>query len=278
MIFLCLAILSSSAISLLMRVSTDKISARLSMLGFNYLTCALLSAAYAGFDLLCPEIPGFSATVALGVVGGFFFLGGFVLCQWNSANNGIVLTSIFMKLGLLVPMALSVLVFREMPTLPQIIGFILALGAIILINLGNSEAGGRFRWQLPVMLLLCGGSDAMSKVFEVLGTEELSDQFLFYTFAMALALCAGLVIFKKERPGIRELLFGTAIGVPNFFSSKFLLLALGELPAVVVFPSFSVATMLIVTMVGVLFFKERLRKFQWAALAGIIVALVLLNI
>jgi multidrug transporter EmrE-like cation transporter len=183
-----------------------------------------------------------------------------------------------MKLGLLVPMALSVLVFREMPTLPQIIGFVLALGAIVMINLGNSEAGGRFRWQLPVMLLLCGGSDAMSKVFEVLGTEALSDQFLFYTFAMALALCAGLVIFKKERPGIRELLFGTAIGVPNFFSSKFLLLALGELPAVVVFPSFSVATMLIVTMVGVLFFKERLRQFQWVALAGIIVALVLLNI
>ena len=48
MLFLCLAILSSSAISLLMRISAGKTSAKLSMLGCNYLVCALLGAVYAG--------------------------------------------------------------------------------------------------------------------------------------------------------------------------------------------------------------------------------------
>jgi multidrug transporter EmrE-like cation transporter len=47
---------------------------------------------------------------------------------------------------------------------------------------------------------------------------------------------------------------------------------------VVVFPSFSIATMLIVTMAGVVFFKERLHIRQWLALAAIIAALLLLNI
>ena len=84
--------------------------------------------------------------------------------------------------------------------------------------------------------------------------------------------------YKKEHPGLPELFFGAVIGVPNFFSSKFLLGALTKLPAVVVFPSFSVGTMLLVTLSGVIVFKERLSKLQWFALTTIIAALILLNI
>lgn len=278
MLFLCLAILSSAAISLLMRISADRIRAKLSMLSVNYLICSLLGAAYAGFDLLCPEVSGFSFTVILGIVSGILFLGGFVLFQWNTAKNGVVLSSIFMKLGLLVPILFSVLVFHEVPTWTQIVGFCIAVVAIILINFKSEKEGSRFHWQLLAMLLMCGGADAMAKVFEVMGPATLSNQYLYYTFTVALALCIALVIYNKERPGLREFLFGAAIGIPNFFSSKFLLLSLTDLPAVVVFPSFSIATMLITTLVGVVFFKERLLKLQWLALLAIIVALFLLNI
>ena len=266
MLFLCLAILSSSAIALLMRLSA------------NYLICAFLGASYAGFDLLQVQVPGFSLIMGLGLISGIVYLGGFVLFQWNTVKNGVVLTSVFMKLGLLVPMVLSVLFFHELPTWAQILGFCIAILAIMLINFTGNGNAGRFRWQLLAMLVLCGSSDAMSKVFKVMGPEVLSNQFLFYTFFFAFVLCVGLVLYKKERPGIREFLFGAAIGIPNFFSSKFLLSALAELPAVVVYPSFSIATMLITTLVGVLFFKEQLRKLQWLALVAILVALLLLNI
>ena len=278
MLYLCLAILSSCAIALLMRVSADRVTGRLSMLGANYLICSLLGAAYAGFDLVCPNVPGFAATVALGVVGGVLFLASFVLFQWNTGRNGIVLSSVFMKLGLLVPMTLSVLFFHELHTWTQITGFCIALIAIVLINAKKENSANRFRWELLVLLLIGGGADAMTKVFEVLGSSTLSNQFLFYIFVVALVLCAVLVIFKKERPGIRELLFGAAICIPNFFSSKFLLRSLADLPAVVVYPTFSIATILITTLVGVCFFKERLRLTQWVALAIILAALVLLNI
>ena len=68
------------------------------------------------------------------------------------------------------------------------------------------------------------------------------------------------------------------MGVPNFFSAKFLLMSLRYLPAVIVYPTFSVATILVVTLAGVCFFKERLRKKQWVAMVGILAALVMLNI
>lgn len=278
MVFLCLAILSSCTIALLMRISANKVTAKLSMLSVNYLICSLLGASYAGFDLICPNVSGFSTTVALGVVGGILFLVSFMLLQWNTARNGIVLTSIFMKLGLLVPMILSVLVFHELPTWTQITGFCIALIAIVLINAKKENSRSRFRWELLLLLLMGGGADAMAKVFEALGPTALSNQFLFYIFAVALVLCVALVVYKKERPGIWELLFGAAIGIPNFLSSKFLLRSLADLPAVVVYPSFSIATMLITTLAGVFFFKERLLKLQWLALTAIIAALFLLNI
>ncbi|MBR5502370.1 MAG: EamA family transporter, partial [Oscillospiraceae bacterium] len=87
-----------------------------------------------------------------------------------------------------------------------------------------------------------------------------------------------LVLKNGERPRGKDLLFGVIIGVPNFFSSRFLLLSLSSVPAVIAYPTFSVAAMLIVTMAGVVLFGEKLTRQQWLALGGILLALILLNI
>lgn len=278
MLFLILAILSSSIIAIFMRISSNRVSANLSMLAVNYLVCVCLGATYADFDSAASSQASFGITVLMGIVSGFLYLGGFVLFQHNTRKNGMVLSSIFMKLGLLVPVVMSVLLFKEAPTVSQIGGFLLAVFAIVLINLKKDCAEKDFGPGLILMLLMCGGSDAMSKVFERIGPSELSDFYLLCTFAVAFFLCVGLVLYKKEKPGVQEILFGTLIGIPNFFSAKFLLGALTELPAVVVYPTFSVAALLTVTLSGVAIFRERLSKTQWAALTAIIAALVFLNI
>lgn len=278
MLFLLLAVLSSSMISIIMRLSSGKISANLSMLATNYLICSLLGAAYAGFDLAAAEDPGFSSTVVIGLISGVLYLGGFVAFQANTNKRGIVLSSVFMKLGLLVPIVVSVLFFSEIPTAVQIIGFCIAILAIVLINLKQGNDSKGFGFGLILMLLLSGGADVMAKIFDVFAPRSHSALYLFYNFATAFILCLLLVIQKKERPGFRELLYGTLIGIPNFFSAKFLLGALTKLPAVVVYPSFSVGTMLIVTLTGVVVFRERLSKLQWVAMSAIVAALILLNI
>ena len=130
-----------------------------------------------------------------------------------------------------------------------------------------------------VFLLLVGGSaDVMAKVFEQYGPERFSDLFLFYTFVVAFILCIGIVLWKKEKPRIAEVVYGTLIGIPNFFSAKFLIAALKDIPAVIAYPTYSVTALLLVTLTGVLVFKERLNKRQWMALAAILVAIVLLNV
>lgn len=276
--YLLLAIFCSAMISITMRCSSGKVGGQFSMLATNYLICGILGALYADFSLLATGTAGIGITVGLAALNGVILLAGLVLLQVSTLKNGVVLSSLFMKLGLLVPFAVSILFFREMPTWLQVAGFCMAIGAIVVFNLKKDGGVNRFGVGLILLLLLNGGSDAMVKIFEEVGPTQLSDHFLCFSFSVAFVLCVGLVIFKKERPDWKTVLFGALIGISNFFSFKFLLGALNQIPAVVVFPTYSVATMLVVTLSGVLLFKERLTTRQWVAFAGVIAALVMLNI
>ena len=275
--FLLLAIFCSAMISITMRLSTGKVSGHFSMLSINYLVCGILGALYSDFSLFASHTSGVSVTIGLSVLYGVILLAGLVLLQVSTRKNGIVLSSLFMKLGLLVPFLVSILFFREVPTGLQIAGFCVAAGAIVVFNL-KKDGQSRFGIGLILLLLASGGGDAIVKVFEALGPQVLSNHFLCFSFSVAFVLCTGLVFLKKERPDSKAMLYGSIIGVVNFFSSKFILGALTQIPAVVVFPTYSVATMLVVTLSGLLFFKERLSKQQWLAFAAVIAALVMLNI
>jgi drug/metabolite transporter (DMT)-like permease len=279
MFYLLLAVLSSTLISVIMRLSSGKVTASNTMLAANYLVCLILAGIYGNFQVLPVGVGGFGSVVAMGAVNGTLYLLGFVLLQVSVRKNGVVLSAVFMKLGLLVPIVLSLVVFREIPSAVQAAGFVLAVGAIVLINYEkNTASQGTGKWMLLLLLLAGGGGDAMAKIFAMFGPKPLEETFLFYTFLSALVLCLIMVLYKKERLQPIALLYGVLVGVPNFFSARFLLKAVSALPAVVVYPSFSVGTMLLVTVAGVLVFRERLRKNQWIALAVILAALILLNI
>lgn len=275
--YLLLAVFASSMISILMRMSTGKTTGHYSMLCANYLVCGILGALYSDFSLLATQTAGLGFTVGISALYGAVLLAGLVLLQRSTRINGIVLSSLFTKLGLLVPFVVSILFFQEVPTVLQIAGFCVAVAAILIFNV-EKDGNSRFGFGLILLLLACGSSDAVVKIFESLGPQSLSCHFLCFSFSVAFVLCLGLVLLKKERPDGMGLFYGSMIGVVNFFSSKFILGALTQIPAVVVFPTYSVATMLVVTLCGVLFFKERLGKQQWLAFAAVIAALIMLNI
>lgn len=278
MLNLLLAIASSALVSITMRFSEAKIKNNVAMLAVNYIMCGLLAWAYTGFDRIIPGTDGIRGTLLMGGINGVLYLAGFVLLQRNIQTNGVVLSSTFIKLGLLVSMVVSVLFFGERPEAWQWVGFFLAVSAIVLMNYRPGEGKAGNTVGLVLLLLAGGGGDAMSKIFEELGNAALSGHFLLYTFLMAFVLCIILVGIRREKIGIWEWIFGLLIGIPNFFSAKFLLGALKEIAAVIVYPVYSVATILAVTVTGILVFREKLEKRQWMALAMILVALILLNI
>lgn len=278
MLFLVLAILGGSMLAIVMRLSEGRVQFKTSMLAVNYITCMLLSGCYMGFDLSLGAERS-ELTLFLGTITGIFYVLSLIVMQTNIRKNGVILPSVFSRLGgLLVPLLAAICFFGETPTLIQIIGAIIAGLSIVAINAGGSSQSVTSIGSLFCLLLLDGCATTMSTVYEKLGNSLLGTQFLFYTFGTALLICIVLIVRSKEGLGLKEILFGLGIGIPNFYASKCLLQALESIPAVIAYPTRGVASILVVTLAGVIFFHERLQKRQWAALCTILIAVVLLNI
>lgn len=280
MIYLILAVTSSMLVSVIMRVSEKYIHNNISMLASNYLMCTLLAAVCTGTWQFFPVTePGFSFSFGLGVISGVFYLGSFMLLQWNTKKNGIVLSSMFMKLGVMVPTLMSIFVFHETPRALQVAGMLVAILAILTINLEKGGKNKAVNGGGLVFLLLAGGvTDAMSKIYEEMGVGSLKNHFLLYTFIAAFTLCVLAALQKKQRLTLCDLGFGLLIGIPNYCSALFLLFSLSEVPAMIAYPTYSVATIVLVTLVGRIVFKEKLSYRQRVSMLMILAALVLLNV
>ena len=278
MLYLILAIASSMLVSVCMRLSEDKAKNNISMLATNYAMCTLLSLVFAGSIDLFPRESGLGFALGLGVVSGAMYLGSFMLLQWNIRVNGVVLPATFMKLGVIVPTLTSILAFGEVPRAAQIVGIVLAIAAILLIQLDKGSARAKNALGLVILLVAGGSTDVLSKIYEQMGNSALSDQYLLYTFFVALVLCVLLAWAKRQKLAIADIAFGLLVGVQNYFSARFLLLSLSAVPAVVAYPSYSVGTIVLIALVGRAVFGEKLSRRQMIAMGVILAALVLLNL
>ncbi|MBQ2700756.1 MAG: hypothetical protein IJF65_06310 [Clostridia bacterium] len=276
MLYLILAILSSMLVSVVMRLSQQKCQSRLAVLAMNYVMCSLMALLFMN-QPLSPQGEGSGFALGLGLVNGALYLGSFMLLQYNIRINGVVLPSTFMKLGIVVPTLMSIFAFGESLTLLQGVGLVAAVAAIWLIGSEKGQGKAKSIGWLLILLAAGGVTDGTSKIYEELGAAALKDHFLLTTFFVALLLCALLCVVKKETITRREIVYGMALGIPNYFSARFLLLSLGEIPAVIAYPTYSVGTIVAVTLAGLLLFREKISKRQMTALIIILAALILLN-
>ena len=279
MFFLILTILCSAMISIAMRLSEGRSTGKYSVLAANYVTCMLLSGFSMGWGNIFPNANKAEMTLVLGVINGIFYLLGLVFMQYNIKKNGVVLSSVFSRLGgLLVPLAVAICFFKEVPTMAQSIGSLIAVASIILINYEKEKTEANAKWMLLLLFCSDGCATAMAKIFGELGNNSLMSNYLFYTFTTALILCIAFILYKKEKPSITDAVFGVLIGVPNFFASRFLLKALETVPAVIAYPTRGVGGIVVIALAGILFFKERLKTRQWIAIGTILIAVALLNL
>ena len=283
MLFLLMSIVSSTLVTVCMRLSTGKSRNEMAFFGANYAVCTVLSLLFragqggktAGNALLF--------AVLLGLISGVMYLASFMLLRKNIRENGVVLAAVFMKLGVLVPTVLAVAVWHERMKTAGAAGFLIAVLAIIVVNGEQEEGGtgsgaGSSRLLLLVLLLAGGFTDSLSKVYEMYGLPEAKDIYLTGTFGTALLISAVLALRKREGIRGQDLLWGMLVGIPNYFSSRFLLLALENLPAVAVYPVFNIGTILLVTLAGTLLFGEKIGRRKGIGLLLILLSLVLLNL
>lgn len=279
MLYLILAIVTNSLLSIIMRLGEGRVKCRNAMFAANYLTCSLMAIGFMGPAHLIPTGAGVPHALILGLLNGVVYLSSLILMQKNIHINGVVLPSVFSRIGaLIVPLIVSILFFGDIPTWMQILGFVLSIIAILLINYRRDGAAAKSKMMLFALLLIDGVVAIMSMIFNETGNIALSDHFLFCTFASACLMCVLLILKDKEKPALVDIGFGVLFGLPNFLSSKFLLKALEYVAPVIVYPMRSVSSIVIITLAGLLLFKEKLSKRQIVAMGIILVSLVLLNI
>lgn len=279
MLFLLLALLASSVLALVLKYLNA--GSPYGVYLVNYITCALL--AFAAME---PRAlyNGDLTPCWLGGITGLVYLASLAVNGYSIHKNGAILSSVFTRLGVLVPIVLSVTLFEERPTLLQGLGVALAVAAAVIMNGFSQKTAPApaehkvYLLPLVLTLLLNGTSDAMSKVFTQLGRRQDDGLFMFYIFLFAGV--ATLVLLVRERRSLtgRDVLFGVLVGVPNFLSSRLLLAALTQLPAFLVYPSYSVGVILVISVASFFLFRERLNGRQMVAAGMILGALVLLNL
>lgn len=265
-----------------MRSGENRIQNNISTLAVNYVICLVLGLFYtlsSGTQSIIVSGPEGHRTILMGLINGVFYVGSFILLQYNIKKNGVVLPSTFMKLGVLVPTMIAIVVFGERPGALQVAGLMIAIAAIVYMNMpGQRDMNTVTAPKALVLLLLVGGSgDAMSKIYKELGSADYNAQFLLYTFGMALVLCTLTAVLNGQRLTWRDLFFGCLIGIPNYYSARFLLMSLSYVPAVIAYPTYSTGTIALVCAAGVLIFHEKMTRREWTAIAMIIAALLLLN-
>jgi len=308
MIYLFLAIICSSSIALIFKYSEGNEMNRYAVTSTNYFTAFTVSLLMI---LLKPSIKFYGMNISitnfineftkvilksngsfsegasliwavlLGVIGGVFFFLSFVYYQKSVGENGAALSGTFGKLGILVPMIFSVVIWKEIPGILQWVGIFMALFSIVFVNLSsNKDNGGKLNINLTLILLfLFGGmAEFQNKLFQQYALTVYKDVFLFFIFIMAFFLSLYFLIKSKQKIMKKDLLIGFLVGIPNLFSSYFLIMALSHIPTSVAFPIYSAGSIIFISLGEVILYREKLSKKNSFAILVVILALILINI
>lgn len=278
MLNLILAVLTGGSVSIVLRLSKGHAKNDMTLFAVNYVICFLLARVFMGKTELIVHEDGIRFALAAGVISGALYLINFILLQNSMKHNGVVLSSTFMKLGVLVPTLLAVTVFGEQPSMIQCLGFAIAVIGIILIHFEKDSAeSSTHKFLLIILLFVAGITDSMANVYDKIGNPDLKDHYLFYVFVAAFIIAVFAAIIRKEKPCLQDVIWGILVAIPNYLSARFLLLSLGSVPAMITYPVYSVGSIVLITLAGVLLFKEKLSRQKMIALFLVIISLVLLN-
>lgn len=303
MLCLIAAIACSTAIALILKYSEERDHSRYVILAMNYTTATAVSlwfvikenrfsllnevsvhglleqlrVGHNGSDGFLSQGNSALWAILIGIPSGVLYFLGFYYYQKAVRENGVGMAGTYAKMGILVPVILSMLFWRELPGGVQWVGMALALLAIGLANLspGGGEVFSAVKPALLLLLLTSGMSEFTGKLFQRYGMLSMKDLFLFFVFATALTVSLWNV---RSKPGRSEVITGLAVGIPNFFASFFLISALSALPAAVVFPTYSAGSIAMICIGGRLLYSEKLRTREYAAIILTMAALILINL
>ncbi|MCK4889770.1 MAG: hypothetical protein KAS97_07550 [Candidatus Aminicenantes bacterium] len=249
-VYLVLAFFSSLSIVLLLRIFENRGFDRYVIIASNY----LISGSIGFLFLTGKEFPNTEMLIFGAVIGLLFFIS-FSAFSLSLKKYGIASTVTFGRLSLAIPVIASILLWGESPSFTNAISIFLIFLIIILW-------GGKIRNISPLLILLFflfGVIDASMKYFKIRFPLVDNNMFLITLFFSAFIWSWIYILVSGRRVKRAAVLSGFTLGIPNFFSSYFVLQALSNgIPAFVTFPFINIGVIISSAILGKILFKEQL--------------------
>ena len=231
MIPFILSILSSTIIFILFKLFKRFEINTFQAIVFNYFTAAGIGFALYGdtWNSLAWEQNNW---MAYSIMTSLLFISLFFLMGLSSQENGVASTSVAVKMSMAISIILLIIYHSEAPSLTKAMGIIFAFISVILVSLPNekSEPVSNRRWTLIVLFF---GGGALDFLLNFVQETQLTvlDPSLFSAISLGLAGCIGVILLsfrllkRKTTLALKNVVAGVVLGIPNFFSIYFLLLA-----------------------------------------------------
>jgi drug/metabolite transporter (DMT)-like permease len=276
MISLIISILCSVSVGVLFKYIKAKTQVNIFLITINYL-CAIF-ATYICFrpEIDFSHVAYNSYTISLSVLLPLVF----ILLSLSIHHSGIIKTDIAQRISLVIPVACSYWIFNE--TIPAFrwIGIITGFIALFFI-LNKGRSSNRTNPVYLVLVFLGYG------IIDVLFKEVALQRSIPYTIALFHIFC-GCFIFaslitvvsfikKKMVIQISTVLYGLLLGLFNFLNIYFYLKAhqaFAKTPTTV-FASMNFGVILVGTLIGAFYFKEKLSKKNMLGLVLAVIAIIL---
>ena len=218
---------------------------------------------------------------------GFLFISIFNIMALTAQRNGLSVASVASKMSVVIPIVFGIYAYNESLTILKTIGILLALFAVYLTSLKakTGKVGLKNLW-LPILLFF--GSGTIDTTIKYIETSYVSENGIpiFSATIFAIAGIIGIVILSakaitgKLKFDYRSIFGGIILGIVNYYSIYMLLKALqvDSFESSSIFTINNVAIVMLSTILGLLFFKEKLSLKNWFGIAIAIFSIVLVTL
>lgn len=273
MLFLILSVFCSVIVGVIFKITRKYNANPTQIVAFNY--CIALVLCYATFAPNFSEIDAkapWNIYVAIGLLLPIVLL--FLVASIK--NMGIVKTDAAQRLSLFIPILAAWLIFKEAFNTYKVIGLLIGFLALLFI-LRKPTQNSQNKWIYPAIVLFGFGIiDILFKQIALFTTLPYTTS-LFVVFSIALVIAILIVgyeiVVKKVKFQIKNVLFGALVGVFNFCNILFYLKAhkaFSDNPSTV-FAGMNMGVIVLGSLVGLLFFKEKVSKLN---IIGLLLALI----
>ncbi len=284
MIYLLLSVLSSTVIFVVFRLYKRFGVNTLQAIIVNYfLACTVGFFGYIdGSDFSqVPSENWFPGALMLGAL----FIIVFNLAAITTQKSGLSVVAVATKMSVAIPVFCGIFLYNESTGVLKIIGIILALIAVYLTSI-KTEKGLNIKTEnliFPLLVFIGSGTiDTSLKYLETSYVAE-NDVGLFSSAIFATAGTIGTLILivqaflGKLKITWRNIAGGIALGIPNYYSIYFLVMALRSegFESSTIFTINHVAIVTFSTITGIILFKEKLIRKNWIGLVLAIISIIL---